>query len=98
MQYYIPITDRLFWVVSAGVGLGLGNYTGDTFRTGYTGWQIGIYPAGLEFIVSDKVSIGVGLTGFSYVSASMSSNGNDLMISQRTFKLNSTSISCCFWF
>lgn len=103
MQYYIPITDRLFYVVSAGVGVEFGNYkeestSGNTFRTGYTGWQIGISPAGLEFIVSDKVSIGVGLAGFSYVSANMSSNGNDITISQKAFKLNSTSISCCFWF
>ena len=103
MKYYIPITDRLFYVVSAGVGVEFGNYkeestSGNTFRTGYTGWQIGISPAGLEFIVSDKVSIGVGLAGFSYVSVNMSSNGNNITTSQKAFKLNSTSISCCFWF
>ncbi|MBR1766710.1 MAG: outer membrane beta-barrel protein [Bacteroidales bacterium] len=101
-KYYISITDRLFWVVSAGIGLEFGNYkedtpSGDTFRTGYSGWLIGIAPAGLEFIVSDKVSIGVGLARFSYVSATMSSNSNELTTSQRIFKLNSTTLSCSFW-
>ena len=103
MQYYIPITNRLFWVLSAGVGIEFGNYKedspyGDTFRTGYTGWQIGISPAGLEFIVSEKVSLKLGLARFTFVSVNMSSNGNDMTISQRAFKLNSTSISCSIWF
>lgn len=103
VRFYLPITERLFWVTSIGFAFEFGNYKedltgGGTAEADYTGWVIGVSPLGIEFRASEKISLGVALGGFYHTSTSINVNGNTIKVIQSLWKLNSANLSLHFWF
>jgi hypothetical protein len=103
VRHYLPLTDRIYWMVSASAGFAYGNYKedqnpGDPIETNYKGWQVVVQPIGLEFRASDKISVGMTVGGFARTSTSMTANGVTVKTIQSLWQLNKAELNLNIWF
>jgi hypothetical protein len=102
VRYYLPITDQLYWVISASLGFNYGKYKkdqnpGDPIETSYKALAVSVAPIGLEFRVSDKISVGMSVGGFARTSTYMTAEGVDVRTNQTLWQINRADLSLNIW-
>jgi len=101
LRDYLHLTDRLYWMVSLGAGLGMGRYSedlvgGGQVNTDYTNWEVTVSPIGLEYRVTEKLSLSLAVGYFGYTSMKFTDSGVTYKTNTTLWQLNSSTLSVSF--
>ncbi len=103
LRDYVPITDQLYWVISASAAFGCGKYHedlngGSPIETNYKGAMVIVAPLGLEFRASDRISIGLTVGAFVHSTTQVTVDDVTVKSNQTMWQLNRSDISLNIWF
>ena len=105
IAYYVKLADRLYYTPEVGGAFEIGVYwekltSNTSYTTRYMGWSVYAHLLALEYRVSQKFAIGIGLGSVSYTYAKVKDGSSDVFIDtgQFLFNLNSATASAKFYF
>lgn len=105
IAYYLPLADRLYYTPEIGFSYEIGSYKEDlttttTYNANYSGWNLYVHILALEYRVSPKFAIGVGIGSVSYANVKIKDKNSGAYVSnkQLSFDFNSSSTSARFYF
>ena len=105
IAYYLPLADRLYYTPEIGFSYEIGSYkedltTSTTYNANYSGWDLYVHILALEYRVSPKFAIGVGIGSVSYANAKIKDKNSGAYISSKQFSLdfNSSTTHARFYF
>lgn len=105
IAYYVIITDRLYYTPEIGGSFEFGSYkedmtTSSSYNANYTGWDVYAHLLALEFRVSQKFAIGVGIGSISYGYAKIKDKSSTRYAGngQFRFALNDAGVHARFYF
>ena len=105
IAYYLPLADRLYYTPEIGFSYEIGSYkedltTSTTYTANYSGWNLYVHILALEYRVSPKFAIGVGIGSVSYANAKIKDKNSGAYIGSRQFSFgfNSSTTQARFYF
>ena len=105
IAYYVKLADRLYYTPEIGASLEFGSYkedmtTSSSYNANLSGWDIYANILALEFQVSERFAIGVGIGSVSYGYAKVSDKSSSAYLGngQFRFNLNDSSVHARFYF